>query len=70
MKTIIVSIVVATALTGCGKQTVEEICQETSNLLKEKNGEGFTQVGMLGCLKQGASRAKQDQEAIKQMLSK
>ncbi len=51
-------------VSGC-EQSVEEICQETSDILKEKQGRGFTGGGMLGCLKLGAKEAKRQQEVVK-----
>ena len=51
-------------VSGC-EQSVEEVCQETSNILTEKQGQGFTDVGMLGCLQLGAREAKIQQEVVK-----
>jgi hypothetical protein len=55
-------------LSACGGESAESICQETSDLLRKKQGEGFTDVAMLSCINQGAARAKQDQKVIKEML--
>ncbi len=51
-----------------GSTSVEEICQETSDILIEHQGQGFTQGGMLGCLRLGATEAKRQQEALKEMF--
>lgn len=45
-------------------ETVEDVCQETSNILAHHVGRGFTDVAYLNCINQGIEVAKQDQEAI------
>ena len=55
-------------VSGCAReQSVEEICQETSELVKAHAGDGFTAGGMAGCLRLGAAEAKRQQEALKKM---
>lgn len=68
MKKIIFAISIFPLLSGCS-DSIESICQETSKILKEQTGQGFTDVGMLGCLKQSPEAAKQDQEALKKMTA-
>jgi hypothetical protein len=45
-------------------ESVESVCQETSEILSRNLGKGFTDVAYLNCINQGLERAKQDQEAI------
>ncbi|MGB1200745.1 MAG: hypothetical protein ACPG5R_04215 [Cognaticolwellia aestuarii] len=49
-------------------ETVEDVCNETSKILYENNGQGFTDVAYLGCLDLGLEEAKQDQEAIIELI--
>tara|TARA_R110001592_G_C12768113_1_gene713635 strand:- start:73 stop:213 length:141 start_codon:yes stop_codon:yes gene_type:complete len=39
---IIIGTLVAIIISGCAEKSAGEICQETSILLKEKQGKGFT----------------------------
>ena len=59
-------------LGGCGSAnsgpTVAEICQKSSDILKEHTGSGFTDGGMAGCVHLGAVEAARQQEALKEMI--
>lgn len=49
-------------------ETVEDVCNETSKILLERKGQGFTDVAYLGCLDLGLEGAKRDQEAIIKLI--
>lgn len=49
-------------------ETVEDVCNETSKILLEHKGQGFTDVAYLGCLDLGLEGTKRDQEAIIELI--
>lgn len=62
MKQYIVALAVSAALAGCDR-SVEEICAESDQLLKETTGSGFGNSGWRGCLSQTAAQAEMDLKA-------
>jgi hypothetical protein len=60
---------VAMLLSGCG-ETTEQICRKTDQLMRKSEGQGFVDVGWIGCLKQSPSEARLSYEGIKLQLEK
>lgn len=60
---------VAVLLSGCG-ETTEQICRKTDQLMRQSEGQGFVDVGWIGCLKQSPSEARLSYEGIKLQLEK
>lgn len=56
-------------LSGCG-ETTEQICHKTDQLMRKSEGQGFVDVGWIGCLKQSPSEARLSYEGIKLQLEK
>lgn len=68
MKTLLGVVSVSLLLAGCGK-TTEQICNETNLALTQATGQGFVDVGWIGCLKQSPSEAQKSLDGLKQQLA-
>lgn len=69
MKKLLAVASVAILLSGCG-ETTEQICRKTDQLMRKSEGQGFVDVGWIGCLKQSPSEARLSYEGIKLQLEK
>ncbi|MFP3678860.1 hypothetical protein SB725_17315 [Pseudomonas sp. SIMBA_041] len=67
MKNLLAIASMAMLLSACG-ETTEQICQKTDQLLSQATGQGFADVGRIGCLKQTASEARISYEALNEQL--
>ncbi|MDI3375605.1 hypothetical protein QLG06_14825 [Pseudomonas sp. V104_6] len=68
MKTLLGVVSVSLLLAGCGK-TTDQICNETNIALAQATGQGFVDVGWIGCLKQSPSEAQKSLDGLKKELA-